>query len=179
VAAKLHEVNRARVPTVQAERQHGHWVRGLVELQSFGLRQPSTGERRPGICALCLLCGDFGWWLSGQVQPQLVQQHAVLALGLRVSRQDQLAAVGGGQMHVHLLHGLELGQHLARCRATGQCSELGLEGDLQAIRQEGHEDMGLDAFLGLVEDRPDRQVVLDLLEERGAILPVNISRARS
>jgi hypothetical protein len=34
----------------------------------------------------------------------------------------------------------------------------------------------LDTLLGLVEDGPDRQVVLDLLEERGAILPVNMSR---
>jgi hypothetical protein len=37
----------------------------------------------------------------------------------------------------------------------------------------------LDALLGLVEDRPDRQIVFDLLEERGDILPVNISRVRS
>jgi hypothetical protein len=39
--------------------------------------------------------------------------------------------------------------------------------------------VGLDALFGLVEDRADRQIVLDLLEERGDILPVNISRVRS
>jgi hypothetical protein len=37
----------------------------------------------------------------------------------------------------------------------------------------------LDALLGPVEDRADREIVLDLLEERGGILPVNISRVRS
>jgi hypothetical protein len=67
-------------------------------------------------------------------------------------------------MHIDHLHGLELGQHLARRGATGQRPQLGLQGDLQAVRQEGHEDVGLDAFLGLVEDRPNGQVVLDLLE---------------
>jgi hypothetical protein len=75
-----------------------------------------------------------------------------------------LAAIGGGQLHADHLHGLELGQHLAGCGATGQRPQLGLRGDLQAACQEGHEDVGLDARLGLVEDRPDGQVVLDLLE---------------
>ena len=35
---------------------------------------------------------------------------------------------------------------------------------MQAVGQEGHEDVGLDARFGFVEDRPDGQVVLDLLE---------------
>ena len=108
--------------------------------------------------------GDLRWRLARQAQPQLVQQHAVFGLGLRVARQGQFAPVGGGQVHVHHLHGLELGDHLARRGAAGQRPELGLERDLQAVGQEGHEDVGLDALFGLVEDRPDGQVVLDLLE---------------
>ena len=88
----------------------------------------------------------------------------MFGLGLRVARQGQLAAIGGGQMAVHYLQSLELGDHLSRCGAAGQGSQLGLQRDLQASGQEGHEDVGLDALFGLVEDRPDGQVVLDFFE---------------
>src|SRR3979490_889764 len=36
--------------------------------------------------------------------------------------------------------------------------------DVQAIGQEGNEDMRLDAGLGLVKDRPDGEVALEVLE---------------
>jgi len=109
----------------------------------------------------------------------LVQQDAVFGFGLRVARQGQLAAVGGGQVHIHHLQGLELRDHLARRGAAGQRSELGLERDLQAVSQEGHEDVGLDALFGLVEDRPDGQVVLDLLEGLLDLGELDVKRKRS
>ena len=36
--------------------------------------------------------------------------------------------------------------------------------DVQAIGQEGDEDVGLNTCLELVKDRPDRQVALEVLE---------------
>jgi hypothetical protein len=39
-----------------------------------------------------------------------------------------------------------------------------LEGGLQTVGEEGDEDVGLDALVGLVIDRPHREVVLEFLE---------------
>ena len=41
---------------------------------------------------------------------------------------------------------------------------MGLERDLQAVGEEGHEDVRLDARLGVVVDRAHRQIVLEFLE---------------
>ena len=38
------------------------------------------------------------------------------------------------------------------------------KGDVQAIGQEGDEDVGLNARLELVKDRPDREVAFEVLE---------------
>jgi hypothetical protein len=38
------------------------------------------------------------------------------------------------------------------------------EGDVQAIGQEGDEDVGFDARLELVKDRPDREIAFEVLE---------------
>ena len=38
------------------------------------------------------------------------------------------------------------------------------KGDVQAIGQEGDEDVGFHARLDLVKDRPDRQVTFEVLE---------------
>jgi hypothetical protein len=39
-----------------------------------------------------------------------------------------------------------------------------LQGNLQAVGNEGHEDVGLDALIGLVVDGADGQVAFQLLE---------------
>ena len=39
-----------------------------------------------------------------------------------------------------------------------------LQGDEQAVGDEGDEDVRLDALFTLMEDRPDREVVLEFLE---------------
>ena len=44
---------------------------------------------------------------------------------LCVARQHQLAPVGGGQVHVHHLHGCELLQHRARCEAKRTATQTG------------------------------------------------------
>ena len=103
----------------------------------------------------------------------------MLRLGLRVARQHEFTPVGGWDAHVYHLHRLEFGDHLTRREAAGQGPEVGLERDLQAISEEGYEDVRLDAIFAVVEDRAHRQVVLEFLEQLGDILPVNISRVRS
>ena len=77
--------------------------------------------------------GDFGWWLGGQLQLQFVQQQVELGFGLSIASEQQLAAVGGWQMHVDHLHGGELFQHAARRQPRRQRMQAPRQRDVQAI----------------------------------------------
>ena len=68
------------------------------------------------------------------------------------------APVGSGSVRIHLLQALEFVECLARREATGQCAEPGLERELQAVGEEGHEDVRLDAVFFAVTDRAHCQV---------------------
>ena len=61
-------------------------------------------------------------------------------------------------MHVDHLHGGKLFQHAARRQSRRQRMQAPGERDVQAIGQKGNEDVGLDAGLELVKDRPDREI---------------------
>ena len=61
-------------------------------------------------------------------------------------------------MHVDHLHGSKLLQYAARCQPRRQRMQAPRQRDVQAISQEGNEDVGLDARLELVKDRPDGQI---------------------
>jgi hypothetical protein len=63
--------------------------------------------------------GDFRWWLGGQLQFQLIQQEAELGFGLGIEGEQQLAAVGGRQVHIDHLHGGELWPRTPAFRARG------------------------------------------------------------
>ena len=106
-----------------------------------GLHYPVAGFAVVSRTCLAVIFGGG----VGQRQSQLLEQHAVLGLGLGVAREQQFAPVGGGDAHVYHLHRLELGKHLARCDAAGQRAQLRLERDLQAVGEEGDEDVRLDA----------------------------------
>ena len=108
--------------------------------------------------------GDFGGWLGGQLQFQLLQQEAEFGFGLGVAGEQQLAAVGGRHVHVDHLHGGELLQHAARREPRRQRMQAPRKCDVQAIGQEGDEDVRLDARLKLVKDRPDCEVAFEVLE---------------
>ena len=79
--------------------------------------------------------------------------------GLGVAGQQQLAAIGGGQVHVDHLHSGELLEHATRRQSGRQRKQATAKGDVQAIRQEGDENVGLDTRLELVKDRPDGEIV--------------------
>src|SRR5580704_137286 len=65
----------------------------------------------------------------------------------------QGAAVGGREMHVEHLDSCELVEHGSRREARRQRLEPGAQGDVQAVGQEGDEDVRLDAVLELMVDR--------------------------
>ena len=102
--------------------------------------------------------GDFGWRLGGQLQFQFVQQEVEFRFGLGMAGEHQLAAVAGRQVHVNHLHGGELLQHAARRQPRRQSMQAPRKSDVQAIGQEGYEDVRLDAGLELVKDGPDGEV---------------------
>ena len=108
--------------------------------------------------------GDFGWWLGGQLQFQLPQQEAELGFGFGIAGEHQLAAVGGREVRVDHLHSGELLQHTARRQPGRQRMQAPRKSDVQAIGQEGDEDVRLDAGLKLVKDRPDREVAFEVFE---------------
>ena len=102
--------------------------------------------------------------MGGQIQLQFVQQKVELGFGLGVAGEHQLAAIGGWQVHVDHLYRGELLEHAARRQPGRQSMQAPRKGDVQAIGQEGDEDVGLDARLDLVKDRPDREVAFEVLE---------------
>ena len=110
--------------------------------------------------------GDFWWRLGGQIQLQLVEEQFEFGLRLGVAGQQQLAAIGGGQVHVDHLHGGELFEHAARRQPRRQRMQAAAKGDVQAIGQKGDEDVGLDARLELVKDRPDGEIAPRFREGR-------------
>jgi len=74
---------------------------------------------------------DLGWWLSGPIQLQFVQQEVELGFGLGVA-----GAIGGRQVHVDHLHSGELLEHAARRQPRRQSMQTPRKGDVQAMGQE-------------------------------------------
>src|SRR5271169_2750748 len=85
-------------------------------------------------------------------------------VGICWAGEAQLAAVGGGHVQVDHLHGGELLDDAARGQSWGERIEAAGEGYIEAIGEEGDEDVRLDAFDVLMEDRTDGEVALDGLE---------------
>ena len=67
-------------------------------------------------------------------------------------------------MYVNHLHGREFFQHRPWCQARRQSPQALFQRDLETIGHEGYKDMGLDAMVELMVDRPDRQIALQFLE---------------
>ena len=84
---------------------------------------------------------DFRWCLLGQGDFELLEQKQEIFFGLGVTGKNDFAAVSGGEVDVEHLHGGELFEHSAWSQAAGEGFEAGLEGDLQAVGEEGDEDV--------------------------------------
>src|SRR5260370_17244063 len=79
------------------------------------------------------------------------------AAGYRVSK--QFAAVGGRDVHIDQLHRRELLDDAARGEPRRQCMQPSRQSGVQAIGQEGDEDMRFDPGVVLMEDRPVCEVL--------------------
>ena len=67
-------------------------------------------------------------------------------------------------MHVEHLDVGELVEDRAGREAAGELAQVGAKGAMQAVGHEGDEDMGFDTMLPLMEDRPQLEIVLEVLE---------------
>ena len=108
--------------------------------------------------------GYSGGRLGRQGQVHAVEQQAKLGLGFGVAREDDLTPVGGRQMDIDHLHGGELCQRAAGGEAGSEAVQASGQGDLQAVGEEGDEDVGFDAPFVVMEDRADREVAFEGFE---------------
>ena len=67
-------------------------------------------------------------------------------------------------MHVDHLYGGKFLKHAARGQTGSECPQPLTQSHLQAIGQEGDKDVRLDAFLELMEDRPNAKLILEAFE---------------
>jgi len=67
-------------------------------------------------------------------------------------------------MNIDHLDGGELIHTTARGQSRRQCMQATLQRDLQTISHERDEDVGFDPVFVLMEDRPYRQIALQILE---------------
>ena len=108
--------------------------------------------------------GDFRWRLGWQFELERVEQHAQLGLRLGVAGEQEFASIGCRDVDVDHLDGGELLEHAARGQPRRQRIQAAFERDMQAIGEEGDEDMRLDPLLLLVEDRADGEIAFEGLE---------------
>ena len=93
-----------------------------------------------------------------------MEQQLVVPGRVGTPGQHEMAPIGGRQMDIHQLHGGELLQDGARRQPRRARPGQILQGHMHTVGDEGDEDVRLDLFLALVEDRADGEIVLDPLE---------------
>jgi hypothetical protein len=108
--------------------------------------------------------GDPGRGLRGQLEGELGDEQLLVGVELCVAGEDEGSTVGRGEVDVEHLDGCELVEHGAGREAAGKGPQPGAQRDVQAVGHEGDEDVRLDAVLKLMEDGPQLQIVLEVLE---------------
>ena len=102
--------------------------------------------------------------LRWELEPELVEEDFVIGVGLGTTGEDQGSAVCCGEVHVEHLDVGELVEDGAGCEAPGDLAQLRAERDVEAVGHEGCEDVSFDAVLELMEDGPQLEIVLEVLE---------------
>ena len=83
---------------------------------------------------------------------------------MSVARQDHVAPVGRRQMNINHLHRRKFLQHGSRREPRGQITQPSAQRHVQAIRQEGHENVRFDSILFLVVNRTQCQITFEIPE---------------
>lgn len=101
---------------------------------------------------------------SGPALMPAFEQQVELGFRLSVAGQLQFTSVCGRDVHVDHLHGGELLERAARGQAGCERMQAPFESDVEAVGEEGDEDVSLDALFMLMEDRTDGEIAFDVLE---------------
>ena len=102
--------------------------------------------------------------MNRQLEFETIEQELQIGVRLGVASEDNGAPIGGGQMHIEHLDRSELLEDRASRESGSQIAQPARQGDLEAVCQEGDEDMSFDSFLGLMVDRTDGKIAFDGLE---------------
>ena len=120
-----------------------------------------------GVCwdAMGSRCARDAWgWLGRQIELELFDQEFLVGVQFRVAAHDQGSLIGRREMDIEHLHGRQFVEHGSRREAGRQRLEPSAERDVQAIGEEGDEDVRFDALFALMVDRAQIQIVLHVLE---------------
>ena len=80
-------------------------------------------------------------------------QNLEVGVQLGVTAEDQHAPVSCREVYIEHLNAGELVEHGSGSEPAGQRLEPGAQRDMEAVGEEGDEDMGFDALFQLVIDR--------------------------
>ena len=94
-----------------------------------------------------------------------LQQQLLIRFRLSIAWKNQEATVGGGQANIDHLDGHHLFDDRSTGQSRGQAADSLLQSDIEAIGQEGHEDVGLDAGIGLMKNGAQGQVTFEIAED--------------
>src|SRR6516225_1404879 len=109
-------------------------------------------------------CGDPRSRLDGQIEVELLHEELLIGIELRVAAEDQRAPVRCGEVDIEHLDSSEFVEDGSRSEAARERPQPRPQGDVQAIGQERDEDVRLDAADQLMVDRPQLQIVLEVLK---------------
>ena len=108
--------------------------------------------------------GDSGRGLRGQFQAELGEQEFLSFVWGGVAAEDHDAFIGSREVDVEHLHGTELLEDRARREPGSFEPQLVTQSRVETKGQEGDEDMGFDAILLTVEDRPQGEIAFEVFE---------------
>ena len=124
-------------------------------------------------------CGNARRRLGGEGDSEFIEKDFDVGLRLGIARQDEPSAVDHGYVDGNHLDGGELLHHRQGSEARGMNHEPVFECDLEAVSQEGNQDMGVDAVLQLVVDGGEYPVRFSDSETRILFASVGHSVSRA
>ena len=94
-----------------------------------------------------------------------LQQQLMIRLRLGVPGKNEQSAIGGGHVDVDHLDRGHLLDHGPAGQPGSQGSQPLLQGHVETVGEEGHEDVSLDARVLLMMHRPEGQITLEVAED--------------
>ena len=114
-----------------------------------------------GLSARCLT-GDARGRLGGQVKIELLQQEGEVLVWSRVARQNQPPSIDRWDPDIDHVNGGKFLQDRRRRQPGCVTHQAILERDLETVRQERDQDVGVDPLLEVMVSRSNAEVTLQV-----------------